>query len=83
MEDYANQDVKDNLAPFSQFINVSFDHPAILYVNTLLCACGCPYGDQRCIGLSPISLYKSRSSDTVMNCIETTDFIWNMVTFVN
>lgn len=27
-----SQDGKDNLAPFSQFMNVSFDPPTILYV---------------------------------------------------
>ncbi|KAK0636654.1 hypothetical protein B0T17DRAFT_596103 [Bombardia bombarda] len=55
-----SRDGKDNLAPFSQFTNVSFDPPTILFV-----------ADQ--------SLYKKRSKDTVLNCAETNEFVWNMV----
>ncbi|RFU82171.1 flavin reductase like domain [Trichoderma arundinaceum] len=57
-----SQDGKDNLAPFSQFQNVSFDPPTILFI-----------GHQ--------DLYKKRSRDTVMNCIETNEFVWNMATY--
>jgi flavin reductase (DIM6/NTAB) family NADH-FMN oxidoreductase RutF len=28
--------------------------------------------------VGPQSLYKCRSKDTVMNCIDTNEFIWNM-----
>ncbi|OCK99072.1 uncharacterized protein K441DRAFT_703091 [Cenococcum geophilum 1.58] len=54
-----SRDGKDNLAPFSQFTNVSFDPPTILFI-------------------AHQSLYKKRSKDTVMNCIETNEFVWNM-----
>jgi flavin reductase (DIM6/NTAB) family NADH-FMN oxidoreductase RutF len=57
-----SRDGQDNLGPFSQFTNVSFDPPTILFV-----------GHQ--------SLYKQRSKDTVMNCIETNEFVWNMATY--
>ncbi|RDW85450.1 hypothetical protein BP5796_03775 [Coleophoma crateriformis] len=57
-----SRDGQDNLAPFSQFTNVSFDPPTIMFV-----------GHQ--------SLYKRRSKDTVMNCIETNEFVWNMATY--
>ncbi|WYZ43083.1 hypothetical protein EsH8_VI_000782 [Colletotrichum jinshuiense] len=57
-----SRDGQDNLAAFSQFTNVSFDPPTILFV-----------GHQ--------SLYKLRSKDTVLNCIETNEFVWNMPTY--
>lgn len=57
-----SRDGLDNLAPFSQFTNVSFDPPTILFI-----------GHQ--------SLYKKRSKDTVMNCIETNEFVWNMPSY--
>ena len=57
-----SHDGQDNLGPFSQFTNVSFDPPTILFV-----------GHQ--------SLYKQSSKDTVMNCIETNEFVWNMATY--
>jgi len=57
-----SRDGKDNLAPFSQFTNVSFDPPTILFV-----------GHQ--------SVYKWRQKDTVLNCIETNEFVWNMPTY--
>ncbi|KAH8649564.1 hypothetical protein BGZ61DRAFT_376068 [Ilyonectria robusta] len=57
-----SQDGKNNLAPFSQFQNVSFDPPTILFI-----------GHQ--------SLYKKRQRDTVANCIETNEFVWNMATY--
>lgn len=72
---------KDNLAPFSQFTNVSFDPPTILWVSV--------WTDR-----TPISylyfvsfvghqdLFKNRARDTVMNCIETNEFVWNMATYV-
>jgi flavin reductase (DIM6/NTAB) family NADH-FMN oxidoreductase RutF len=54
----------DNLGPYSQFNNVSFDPPTVLFI-----------GHQ--------SVYKGRSKDTVINCIDTNEFVWNMATFVH
>ncbi|KAH9204242.1 hypothetical protein DL95DRAFT_529347 [Leptodontidium sp. 2 PMI_412] len=57
-----SKDGVDNLAPYSQFTNVSFDPPTILFV-------------------AHQSVYKMRSKDTVQNCIETNEFVWNMATY--
>ena len=53
---------QDNLAPYSQFTNVSFDPPTIMFV-----------GHQ--------SVYEERSKDSVLNCIATNEFVWNMARY--
>jgi len=55
---------QDNLAPFSQFNNVSFDPPTILFI-------------------AHQSVYKGRSKDSVVNCNDTNEFVWNMATYEN
>jgi flavin reductase (DIM6/NTAB) family NADH-FMN oxidoreductase RutF len=57
-----SKDGVDNIAPYSQFTNVSFDPPTVLFV-------------------AHQSHYKKRFKDTVRNCHETEEFVWNMATY--
>jgi flavin reductase (DIM6/NTAB) family NADH-FMN oxidoreductase RutF len=51
----------DNLSPFSQFQNVTFDPPTVLFI-----------ANQRSSG---------GRKDTVRNCEESGEFVWNMATY--
>jgi hypothetical protein len=74
----------DNLAPFSQFTNVAFDPPTIMWVATVRAANrfeGSTNDLAFCRFVGHGSHYKNRSKDSVVNARETGEFVWNLATW--